>query len=226
VPGWQGTTRRIPEGLLQHRWGRTPHQRHAAGAARELRRKHGASDTRCGPCLGRVGAHAHARAWRKPGCTPAGDRSADCHALSKALHRIECAFTAYNALREHDPGALSPHTEVRLQALLVDRAMPLLLRCLQMRKGGARRTMHTACDACLAASLLALMRGLPEQAGCRPAGALAARTLHALWLDVPRVAASCCCSWSPQSRSRSRVLALGDGLATCHAQAQGFCRAG
>ena len=37
--------------------------------------------------------------------------------------------------------------------------------------------LHHACD-------VALMRGLPEQAECRPAGALAAWFLHATWLDM------------------------------------------
>jgi ferredoxin len=65
---------------------------------------------------------------------------------------------AYGALREDNPGALDSQTEQRLQALLADRAVPLLLRCLQMWRRGARRTSCTACGACMAASLLALWR--------------------------------------------------------------------
>ncbi len=121
-------------------------------------RERGAGGARCGPCLGRVRAHARVRAWREPGCAPAGGPDKDCRAIFKALHRLECAFNAYNALRGGDAGALSPAVEERLQALLVDRAMPLLLRCMQTWKGGARRTGRAACDACWAASLPALWR--------------------------------------------------------------------
>ena len=110
------------------------------------------------PASARSGRARARGAGREPGCAPAGGADADCRALFKALHRIECAFNAYNALRACDAGALSPQTEERLQALLVDRAMPLLLRCMQTWKAGARRTIHTARGACLAASLPALWR--------------------------------------------------------------------
>jgi len=104
------------------------------------------------PASARSGRTRARGAGRQPGCAPAGGADADCRALFKALHRM------YNALRACDAGALSPQTEERLQALLVDRAMPLLLRCMQTWKAGARRTIHTARGACLAASLPALWR--------------------------------------------------------------------
>ncbi len=59
------------------------------------------------------------------------------------MHSIEHALAARAALLEPGADLLDPEAEQRLLALLVDRALPLLLRCLQKWCSGARRLANT-----------------------------------------------------------------------------------
>jgi len=54
------------------------------------------------------------------------------------MHSIETLLNAYAALPEAGAGALDREAEQRLQALLADGVLPLLLRCLKAWKAGAR----------------------------------------------------------------------------------------
>ncbi len=185
------------------------------------------------PASARSGRARARGAGREPGCAPAGGADADCRALFKALHRIECAFNAYNALRACDAGALSPQTEQRLQALLVDRAMPLLLRCMQTWKAGARRSSHTARGACLAASLPALWRSRagflsrPDAAllgrwlpgSCMPHGSTCRSCSQLLLVVVPTLVQPAACT-APgyalaSSVAKERVVTLVDQARCC-----------
>jgi len=81
---------------------------------------------------GRVAGWARARA-----AVHAGDPAADLCICSVTLHSARCAIQAHSdTLRAR---RLDPEVEQRLQALLVDRVAPLLLRYVQLGKHGARR---------------------------------------------------------------------------------------
>ncbi len=54
------------------------------------------------------------------------------------MDSIEIMLSAYVSLPEAGAGALGPEAEQRLQALLADGVLPLLLRCLKAWKAGAR----------------------------------------------------------------------------------------
>ncbi len=62
-----------------------------------------------------------------------------CDAWCTALDSIDHAMLAYSALLDSDAEPPVPAVEQRWLAMLVDRITPLLLRCLQMWKGGAPR---------------------------------------------------------------------------------------
>jgi len=67
------------------------------------------------------------------------------------MHSIETLLNAYAALPEAGAGALDREAEQRLQALLADGVLPLLLRCLKAWKAGARPLQPKAPPAHLAA---------------------------------------------------------------------------
>ncbi len=58
------------------------------------------------------------------------------------VHGIECATRAYTETLEEGAERVEPGVEQRLQALLAGRVAPLLLRCLQLWKAGARRPVR------------------------------------------------------------------------------------
>jgi len=68
---------------------------------------------------------------------------------------IEHALAARAALIEPGADPLDPEVEQRLLALLVERALPLLLRCLQKWYSGARLVAHICWLARLHCSSLA-----------------------------------------------------------------------
>jgi len=53
------------------------------------------------------------------------------------LVSLRCAIHAHSDMLKAGAHRLDPEVEQRLQALLVDRVAPLLLRCLQIWEGGA-----------------------------------------------------------------------------------------
>ncbi len=53
---------------------------------------------------------------------------------------VRCAIQAHSDTLQAGARRLDPEVEQRLQALLGDRVVPLLLRCLQLWERGARRT--------------------------------------------------------------------------------------
>jgi HEAT repeat protein len=94
------------------------------------------------------------------------------------LRVIEVALDARAALREPGADPLAPELEQRLQALLADRAAPVLLRGLQAWQPGARRPDRRPRTAHLAAPpvpALCSCKGGFELAAFGSARALAAR---------------------------------------------------
>ncbi len=87
---------------------------------------------------------------------------------------IEHALAARAALIEPGADPLDPEVEQRLLALLVERALPLLLRCLQKWYSGARLVAHILCIARSPALLIPRTKGKHVfQAQASPACALA-----------------------------------------------------
>ncbi len=60
-----------------------------------------------------------------------------------ALDSTDRAMLAYSALLDSGADPLAPAVERRWLALLAERVTPMLLRCLQMWKGGAPRQLLT-----------------------------------------------------------------------------------
>jgi len=76
----------------------------------------------------------------KPPRDPAGDSDP----FAAALRSVDRALLAYSTLHDVAADPLEPELEQRLQALLVNRVTPLLLRCLQTWEGGAQRLLSYA----------------------------------------------------------------------------------
>ncbi len=86
------------------------------------------------------------------------------------MQSIECALLA-RSLLGRGGGVLEPEAEQRLQALLADRIVPLLLLCLQVWKGGARTGRRPAFLAAAHALPNVACGGRMRWPGPAPAGA-------------------------------------------------------
>ncbi len=100
----------------------------------------------CGAPMARLGGRAASGSHRLVASVRLQGLRAACSvadgpdvALVTSKLSIEHAIAARAALLEPGADPLDPEVEQRLLALLVDRAIPLLLRCLQRWYSGARR---------------------------------------------------------------------------------------
>ena len=128
---------------------------------------------------------------------PAGDRAALLYAASSAMYSTELATRAYAMLQEPGGDALPYQVERRLHALLVDRVTPLLLRTLQLWKGGARRARPARCP----------------RSPCRALRSRAGAVGRAAWLASVGAAPAHClvsgCAACGRGRCRRAWLSLG-----------------
>ncbi len=94
---------------------------------------------------------AQAACWLLEGCEraaavraggPAAERSVD--GVLATLISVSGTIQTYSDTLDAGARRLDPEVEQKLQALLVDRLTPLLLRCLQMWEGGAQRPVSCA----------------------------------------------------------------------------------
>ncbi len=96
------------------------------------------------------------------------------------MHSIENMLSAYSSLPEAGAGALDPDMEQRLQALLADGVLPLLLRCLKAWMAGAhplQKNKFSRWSGCARSAALPATMTPPCCAGC-------ARCCRAAWSGV------------------------------------------
>ncbi len=72
------------------------------------------------------------------------DTAGGLEPFETALRSVDRAVLAYSTLHAVAADPLEPEVEQRLQALLVDRVAPLLLRCLQTWEGGRQHLLSCA----------------------------------------------------------------------------------
>jgi hypothetical protein len=101
------------------------------------------------------------------------------------MHSIETLLSAYAALPEAGAGALDREAEQRLQALLADGVLPLLLRCLKAWKAGARPCNQRVLPFVWLRTLL-LRRLEARQTGARRSRKKFPAAARLLWMLVQR----------------------------------------